>query len=581
MKWTLSFSPLAAARPAASARSSGSMPSTRWPRRASSIVDFPSPQHSTSTRERGSRARKRSRPSAWALGETVCRRTNRILYKRRARSLSLRRGAGQDRLRDVVQDQGGSALEGGVDGRVAEAGPQLRDGGFRAGLHVDGRGRVGEDEADPIQRAVVAAGLEADERKPGDGSRHVRQAADLEGELERVRVGAPGLLEVAETELELPEAVQARRDAALDADLLEDDERLLVQAPRLVALAELEVDEAEVVERGADHEAVAGLLRVGHRLTVVGLGLVVGLHVGGDVAQRVVGARHRRVVVELHEDRESLLGRLLALGELAAAREPQAQAEQALGEAGLVAEAARQLHALLGAAAGGVVVPGGERHVAEAVVRFGHALDVLELAREREAQLVAAARVGVGAQARLGLAELADHGDAQGGVGGLALGRQLAQSALEGLLGLLIRADPQRLRPGALEELGGLARLAGLLVVVGDQARVLAHARAALGHEPIGRLGVQLQPRLLEDAFVRHVAQEGVLEDVFLRADERGGVPAEDHLLAAQGVEHAVLAVGRGGGVAEPVDRAVPEDAADDGRALERLALAGGQAVEA
>ncbi len=113
----------------------------------------------------------------------------------------------------------------------------------------------------------------------------------------------------------------------------------------------------------------------------------------------------------------------------------------------------------------------------------------------------------------------------------------------------------------------------------GDEIGELVHAVAAGPDEPLGRAVVVVAPQPPQDALVGHVAQEGVLEDVFARALEGGLLARVDQLALPQRGEQRREDLRLG--LAQVGHGRVPKETADDGSALQRLALGRWQAVEA
>ena len=128
-----------------------------------------------------------------------------------------------------------------------------------------------------------------------------------------------------------------------------------------------------------------------------------------------------------------------------------------------------------------------------------------------------------------------------------------------------------RVLAGAAQVVDRVDDFARALVVLGDQAEVLARAIAAAHDQPVGRQAMLLLARLLEHALVGDLVQHMVLEDELARALEGAGIAAVGQLASRQAVE-------RGRRLRrDALQRFVPEHVADHARLLQRRLLCGGR----
>ena len=97
----------------------------------------------------------------------------------------------------------------------------------------------------------------------------------------------------------------------------------------------------------------------------------------------------------------------------------------------------------------------------------------------------------------------------------------------------------RRVFAGLAQVVDGIDDVAGALVVLGDQAEVLARAIAAAHDQPVGGQAMLLAPRLLEHALVRDLVQHVVLEDELARALEGARLAPVGELAPRQPVERS------------------------------------------
>ena len=112
--------------------------------------------------------------------------------------------------------------------------------------------------------------------------------------------------------------------------------------------------------------------------------------------------------------------------------------------------------------------------------------------------------------------------------------------------------------------------------MVGEQLGELGRALAARLLDPRRQLGMSAAALPARQAGIGHVADEDVLEDELALPGERRRRAIEHELAAAERPQHRVEVVR----TREPRHRAVPEDAADDSRALRDPLLLWRQQVE-
>ena len=133
----------------------------------------------------------------------------------------------------------------------------------------------------------------------------------------------------------------------------------------------------------------------------------------------------------------------------------------------------------------------------------------------------------------------------------------------------------RRVAAGPVEIVDGVAGVAGALVVVGDEAEMLARPIAAAHYQPLGRLPVLIAPGALEHAVVGDLVQHVVLEDELARALEGARLAAVRELALQQTVERCRL------DRRNAMQGLVPEHVADDAGLLQRPLLRRWQAVDA
>ena len=155
------------------------------------------------------------------------------------------------------------------------------------------------------------------------------------------------------------------------------------------------------------------------------------------------------------------------------------------------------------------------------------------------------------------------------------VGRNERQGAAEVVERGRVDIAARRVLAGAAQVVDGIGDVAGALVVLGDQAEVLARAVAAAQDQPVGGEPMLLAARLLQHALVGDLVQDVVLEDELARALEGARLAAVGELAPRQAVERGDRRRG------DALQRLVPEDVADHARLLQRRLLGRRQAVDA
>ncbi len=164
---------------------------------------------------------------------------------------------------------------------------------------------------------------------------------------------------------------------------------------------------------------------------------------------------------------------------------------------------------------------------------------------------------------------------------------QQRQGALERHAGRGISAAALGAIAGPLQVGGGTGVGPGQSVVLGDEAQVFAQTAAGVDFQPAGDPRMVQPPGTQQDRLVGHFAQQIMFEGELGRPGEGRAIAPDDQFAPGQRVELAVeigvvgVAVGRLHIVGQRAHGIIPEDAPDDGRPLEHLALLARQAIEA